>query len=181
MSPEQASGAPVDGRSDIFAFGVLLYEMLTGRHPFRRATTLETLAAIRDDEPPPPSRIVSTVLPHEIDRAVLRCLRKEPASRWQSLSDLAAVLQDLKEDSDSGRACESRQDPRARRSVLLAGRWAAGLARPRRGGVCCSTLVSRPAPAGPPRAAAADLRRRPTGARGVRGRPHRRLFLRPCR
>ena len=102
MSPEQASGAPVDARSDIFAFGVLLYEMLTGRQPFRRATTLETLAAIRDEEPPPPSRIVPT-LPPEIDRAVLRCLRKEPAKRWQSMSDLAAVLQDLKEGSESGR------------------------------------------------------------------------------
>jgi Tol biopolymer transport system component/predicted Ser/Thr protein kinase len=102
MSPEQSSGGAVDARSDVFAFGVLLYEMLTGRHPFRRATTLETLAAIRDDEPPPPNRLVPT-LPPEIDRAVLRCLRKEPAKRWQSLSDLAAVLQDLKEDSESGR------------------------------------------------------------------------------
>jgi Tol biopolymer transport system component/predicted Ser/Thr protein kinase len=102
MSPEQAAGRTVDARSDIFSFGVIVYEMLTGTHPFRRATTIETLTAIREAEPEPPTRLVPT-LPPEVDRAVLRCLHKEPAKRWQSLSDLGTVLQDLKEDSESGR------------------------------------------------------------------------------
>jgi len=148
MSPEQASGAPVDGRSDIFAFGVLIYEMLTGRHPFRRATTLETLAAIRDDEPPPPSRLVPA-LPPEIDRAVLRCLRKEPARRWQSLSDLAAVLQDLKEDSESGRrVIVEAGGPRPRRSRrwLLAAAAAAGIVVIAGGVVLLQRAPSAPEP-----------------------------------
>jgi len=102
MSPEQASGDTVDARSDIFAFGVLMYEMLTGQHPFRRRTTLETLAAIRDENPEPPSRHVPS-LPPEAERAILRSLHKDPQRRWQSLSDLGAVLEDLKEDTESGR------------------------------------------------------------------------------
>lgn len=102
MSPEQASGETVDARSDIFAFGVLMYEMLTGQHPFRRRTTLETLAAIREQEPEAPTSVVPSI-PPEAERAVLRCLNKRPEKRWQSLSDLGSVLEDLKEDTDSGR------------------------------------------------------------------------------
>jgi len=113
MSPEQASGDAVDARSDIFAFGVLLYEMLTGKHPFRRRTTLETLAAICDEEPERPTSLVPA-LPPEAERAVLRCLRKDPARRWQSLSDLGAVLEDLKEDTESGRRVVTGPAPRRR-------------------------------------------------------------------
>jgi len=102
MSPEQASGDTVDARSDIFAFGVLMYEMLTGKHPFRRRTTLETLAAIREEEPEAPTSLVPS-FPPEAERAILRCLRKDPGKRWQSLSDLGSVLEDLKEDTESGR------------------------------------------------------------------------------
>jgi len=115
MSPEQASGDAVDARSDIFSFGVLLYEMLTGHHPFRRRTTLETLAAICEEEPERPTSIVPA-LPPEAERAVLRCLNKDPARRWQSLSDLGAVLEDLKEDTESGRRVVTGPAPR-RRSV----------------------------------------------------------------
>jgi serine/threonine protein kinase len=102
MSPEQTVGGTVDSRSDIFAFGVLLYEMLTGRHPFRRDTMIETVGAIRSEEPEPLTSH-APALPPEAQRAVTRCLRKEPGKRWQSLTDLGAVLEDLKEDTESGR------------------------------------------------------------------------------
>ena len=117
MSPEQASGDSVDPRTDIFVFGVLMYEMLTGKHPFRRRTTLETLAAIREEEPEPPTRLVPS-LPPEAERAVLRCLHKNPVRRWQSLSDLGAVLEDLKEDTESGRKIMVEQSPGRRRLSL---------------------------------------------------------------
>jgi Tol biopolymer transport system component/predicted Ser/Thr protein kinase len=103
MSPEQAAGKQVDTRTDVFSFGVLLYEMLTGRHPFRRGSQLETLSAIREADPDPPTR-VAPGLPAEAERAILRCLHKEPSRRWQSMADLSAVLRDLREDSESGRA-----------------------------------------------------------------------------
>jgi Tol biopolymer transport system component/predicted Ser/Thr protein kinase len=122
MSPEQTLGRAVDARSDIFAFGVLLYEMLTGQNPFRRRTTLETLTAIREGEPESPTRLAPG-LPGEVDRALLRCLRKDPARRWQSLSDLGTVLQDLKEDTESRRTVVGPEAPPrrgARSPVTLA-------------------------------------------------------------
>jgi dipeptidyl aminopeptidase/acylaminoacyl peptidase len=103
MSPEQAAGKNLDARTDIFSFGVLLYEMLTGRHPFRRGSQLETLSAIREADPEPPTRMAPG-LPPEAERAILRCLHKEPSRRWQSMADLSAVLRDVREDSESGRA-----------------------------------------------------------------------------
>jgi Tol biopolymer transport system component/predicted Ser/Thr protein kinase len=124
MSPEQASGETVDTRSDVFAFGVLMYEMLTGKHPFRRRTTLETLAAIREEEPEAPTGVVPS-LPTEAERAVLRCLRKDPGRRWQNLSDLGAVLEDLKEDTESGRMIVVEHAPSRQK---LPTRLAAGVA-----------------------------------------------------
>jgi Tol biopolymer transport system component/predicted Ser/Thr protein kinase len=114
MSPEQADGQPVDARSDIFALGAVLYEMLTGRHPFRRGAMAATLQAIREEEPELPTGLVPG-LPVEAERAVLRCLRKDPTRRWQSVSDLGAVLEDLKEDSESGRQVVSGTAPGRRR------------------------------------------------------------------
>jgi eukaryotic-like serine/threonine-protein kinase len=115
MSPEQSAGRPVDARTDVFSFGVLLYQMLTGRHPFRRASSLETLSAIREADPERPGR-VAPGLPPEAERAILRCLHKEPSRRWQSMSDLSAVLHDLREDSESGQAQGVAPPASARRS-----------------------------------------------------------------
>jgi serine/threonine protein kinase len=102
MSPEQAEGRRVDARSDIFSFGSLLYEMLSGRRAFGRESAIKTLAAILNEEPKPAST-VSDAVPPELERVLARCLRKDPQRRWQTMSDLKVALQDLKEDSESGK------------------------------------------------------------------------------
>ena len=113
MSPEQAEGKKVDARSDIFSFGSLLYEMLTGRRVFRRDTPALTLAAILHLEPPP----LPTGIPQELERFVTRCLRKDPARRFQTMADLKVTLEELKEDSDSGRLLPAAQRPPAAAEV----------------------------------------------------------------
>ena len=80
MSPEQAEGKKVDARSDIFSFGSLLYEMLTGRPAFRRDCPGLTLAAILHMEPPP----LPDGIPGELEKVITRCLRKDPARRQQT-------------------------------------------------------------------------------------------------
>ena len=100
MSPEQAQGQPVDPRTDVFSFGTVLYEMMTGTRPFRGESPISTIAAILQDSPKPPSEI-TPALPHNADRIILRCLRKDPDRRFQTASDLRLALEDLKEDSAS--------------------------------------------------------------------------------
>ena len=102
MSPEQAAGKPVDARSDIFSFGSVLYEMLSGRRAFDGETKASTLAAVIVLDPAPPS-VSQGSLPSEVERVVMRCLRKDPQRRWQNISDLKVALQDLKEESESGK------------------------------------------------------------------------------
>jgi Tol biopolymer transport system component len=102
MSPEQAQGKPVDARSDVFSFGTLLYEMLSGTKPFHGENTISTIAAILQQDPKPLSGVTTTPLPHEAERIVLRCLRKDPDRRFQTASDLRLALEDLREDSSAG-------------------------------------------------------------------------------
>jgi serine/threonine protein kinase len=102
MSPEQAAGKPLDARSDIFSFGSVLYEMLTGRRAFDGETKATTMAAVIALDPASPSGI-SRSLPAGMEQLVLRCLRKDPKRRWQNMSDLKVALQDLKEESESGK------------------------------------------------------------------------------
>ncbi|MBP1596785.1 MAG: serine/threonine protein kinase [Acidobacteria bacterium] len=124
MSPEQAEGRRVDARSDIFSFGSVLYEMLTGRQAFRRDSRLATLAAIRAEDPTPVGETVATV-PAQVEQVVARCLRKDPQRRFQSASDLRVVLQDLKEESDSGKLRTTTSIPARTRSriplIVMAG------------------------------------------------------------
>lgn len=96
MSPEQIRGETLDGRSDIFALGLILYEMLTGRNPFRATSTIETLSAILKEEVPPMTP-ASGVVPVQLERLMLRCLEKDPAQRYQSVDDLVFQLQNLPE------------------------------------------------------------------------------------
>lgn len=101
LSPEQAEGQPVDVRSDIFSFGIVLYEMLTGLNPFRRESYFATVSAILREEPKPVRELVPGI-PLELDRLVTRCLRKAPERRLRSMADIAVSLRELKEESDSG-------------------------------------------------------------------------------
>jgi serine/threonine protein kinase/tetratricopeptide (TPR) repeat protein len=91
MSPEQIRDQPVDGRSDLFSFGVLLYELLTRTHPFRRATVFDTAHAILYD-PPPPLEHALPAAPPLLAHIVNRCLEKDPRQRYQSLDEVRQQL-----------------------------------------------------------------------------------------
>lgn len=124
MSPEQAEGRKVDARTDIFSFGAMLYEMVTGRRPFAADSRLSILARILKDDPTPPSQL-NPSLPVDVEKAILRCLRKDPARRYQTMADLKVTLEDLLADSASGVAAPSLPASRGRSAWATRGAWAA--------------------------------------------------------
>jgi serine/threonine-protein kinase len=98
MSPEQLRGQRVDSRSDIFALGCVLYEMVTGERAFRRDTAADTTAAILHEQPPELSDSGFSV-PPQVERVIRHCLEKNPAARFQSARDLAFALKAVQSDS----------------------------------------------------------------------------------
>jgi tRNA A-37 threonylcarbamoyl transferase component Bud32 len=103
MAPEQLEGELVDPRTDIYALGLVLYEMATGVHPFRGATLAATLANALTATAPPPSRHNST-LTAEFDSAVLKCIRKNPSDRFQSSREILVDLRNITHDRNSAPA-----------------------------------------------------------------------------
>ncbi len=107
MSPEQVRGLPVDPRTDLFSFGALLYEMLSGRRAFEGTTAADTISAILRSDPPDLAA-ANPNLPPALDRMVRHCLEKNPAERFQSARDLAFDLQHFTDPSSAMRAAAAR-------------------------------------------------------------------------
>jgi len=95
MSPEQADGREVDTRSDIFSFGTMLYELLTGQRPFQGGSAASILGALMRDTPPPPSA-ARAGLPADLDRVIAKALEKDPADRYQHADELLVDLRAVK-------------------------------------------------------------------------------------
>lgn len=115
MSPEQAEGKPVDARSDIFSFGSLLYEMVSGQKAFRGDSEISTLAAVLQTNPAPLDRSC----PAELAKLIGRCQHKDPAHRLQVMADVLMELEELKEETEARRT---------RRGRLAAGTMAGAVA-----------------------------------------------------
>ena len=177
MSPEQAEGKKLDGRSDIFSFGTVLYEMTTGRRPFTGDSTVSILAAVLRENPKP-VRELSAAVPAGLARLIHRCLAKHPEKRWQSVADVRLLLQDLEQD-DSAAAPEAAPK-RTKRALSLRFAIPFGLAA-----ILAGALLSRlftPASKISRRACAADLRRADVGFRPLLRARHlsRRKAARLC-
>jgi Tol biopolymer transport system component len=146
MAPEQVRSQPSDARTDIFTFGLVLYEMLTGVRAFRANTPADTMSAILNVDPPDFS-VSGASVPPSVDRLVRRCLEKSPAQRFQSARDLSFALEAVSAGASSGvtAAVPARRRPRwlapALGLLLLAGVGAAGVLFGRR---TATTTIASP-------------------------------------
>ena len=121
MAPEQLQAKATDARADIFSFGCVLYEMLTGKRAFDGANSASVIAAIMDREPPP----ATEVAPPALDWALRRCLAKDPNERWQSARDLRAALEWV---SHNGTEATRERKPGHSKRMWIAAAIAAALA-----------------------------------------------------
>jgi sugar lactone lactonase YvrE len=126
MSPEQVRGESVDARSDLFSFGAVLFELLTGRKAFARGSAMDTMAAILKEDPPDLEQ-TSRPIPAGLQRILDRCLEKEPAHRFHDAEDLAFALSNLGASADSSASLATPFAPSHRRTTLFWG-GAVGLA-----------------------------------------------------
>ncbi len=150
LSPEQARGQPADARSDQFAFGAILYELLAGERAFGRDTAVDTLSAILREEPAPlpPDRAAS--VPTPVLWVVQRCLAKQPRDRYASTIDLARDLRQLRDNlaslgtlSSSAPVVSRRRRPPSRRSLLLGLATLVALAAAFAGGLLLAPRLGR--------------------------------------
>ncbi len=117
MSPEQAEGKPVDSRTDIFSFGVVIYEMLTGRRPFEGDTSARLMSSILKDEPPSVTSLKPEI-PREVARVINRCLGKDVRQRYQSMLDVLHALEETKTEMDSATVAVQLAAAQRKRSPL---------------------------------------------------------------
>jgi predicted Ser/Thr protein kinase len=142
MSPEQLEGREVDARTDLFAVGVVLHEMITGRRPFAGESRASVTAAILTSDPPPMSAL-QPVTPLALERVVSRCLAKNADDRWQTARDLDWELKSIAEESaHTANAVKERK----RRAMLVGALIGAGLAA----AVSVASWILRPDDTPPP-------------------------------
>ena len=130
MSPEQVRGEPLDARTDIFSFGVLLYEMISKRQPFTSQSAAATISAILTYEPPPLARYAPN-LPEELQRIVRKCLEKDRERRYQTMRDVALDLENVLRENESMRVASSssrEQQAAIARSTGVSSKWRAAFA-----------------------------------------------------
>jgi len=166
MAPEQVRGLPADERADLFALGVILFELLTGKRAFDRESRVETLHAILHDDPPPLVNAAAPV-PPVVERIVQRCLEKDPDARFQSARDLAFAL-----DNAPGTATSPTPVAAASRTRTVLGvRAAAALVLIAAGLAAVATWALRPVATAPPSRPMARFALEPPPGTTFNGRP----------
>ena len=164
MSPEQVAGKPADARSDIFSFGSLLYEMVTGRPAFKGDSKASMMAAVLSCEPEP----ISSELPAELGKTIGKCLRKDPERRFQHMDDVKGALEDLLDEVQAGKrtATAVKARPAKRWWLAIGGALillAALLFALNVGGMRDRLLTRKPAPALDPKRVAVAIFENRTG------------------